>query len=86
VEAVREAGLPDYDRHHVGHGIGLEPTEPPWFEPGSTMPLEMGMVVRVETPYYEPGRGGLHLKDTMLVTSTGHHVLNRSVRGLVMLD
>jgi Xaa-Pro dipeptidase len=86
IEAVRGAGLPHYDRHHVGHGIGLEATEPPWFERGSATPLEMGMVVRVETPYYEPGWGGLHLKDTLLVTSHGQHVMNRSLRGLVVLD
>jgi Xaa-Pro dipeptidase len=86
IAAARGAGLPEYGRHHVGHGIGLEAAEPPWFERGSATPLEMGMVVRVETPYYEPGWGGLHLKDTALVTSHGHHVMNRAAHGLVVLD
>jgi Xaa-Pro dipeptidase len=86
VEAARGAGLPEYGRHHVGYGIGLEPFEPPLLAPGVEEALETGMVLRVETPYYEPGWGGLHLKDTVLVTRGDHHVMNRSVRGLVVLD
>jgi Xaa-Pro dipeptidase len=86
VDAARAGGLPEFDRHHVGYGIGLEPFEPPLLAPGVEETLETGMVLRVETPYYEPGWGGFHLKDTVLVTRAGHHVMNRSVRGLVVLD
>ena len=86
VEAVRAHGRPEFGRHHVGYGIGLEPFEPPLLAPGTEDRLETGMVLRVETPYYELGWGGLHLKDTVLVTRAGHHVMNRSVRGLVVLD
>jgi hypothetical protein len=32
------------------------------------------------------GWAGLHVKETVLVTSTGARVLNRSSRGLVVLD
>jgi Xaa-Pro dipeptidase len=85
IEAVRAAGLPSFDRHHVGHGIGLETVETPWLAPGGGM-LEMGMVLRVETPYYVVGEAGLNVKDTALVTRAGAHVLNRSHRGLVVLD
>lgn len=83
--AVRAAGLAGFDRHHVGHGIGLEPAETPWLAPGGDV-LEMGMVLRVETPYYVAGEAGLNLKETLLVTRTGAHSLNRSHRGLVVLD
>jgi Xaa-Pro aminopeptidase len=83
--AVRAAGLPTFDRHHVGHGIGLEPAETPWLRPGGP-PLEMGMVLRVETPYYVTGEAGLNLKEAVLVTRSGAHSLNRSHRGLVILD
>jgi len=44
------------------------------------------MVLRVETPYYEHGWGGLGVTDTVLVTTHGARVLNRSERGLVILD
>lgn len=86
VEAARSAGLPHYDRGHVGHGIGLTPYERPKLSPGNQTALEAGMVLRVETPYYEPGWGGLHLKDTVLVTRQDATGMNRSARGLVVLD
>ena len=53
---------------------------------GNAAALDNGMVLRVETPYYEPGWGGLHLKDTVLVTRHDAAVMNRSARGLVVLD
>jgi Xaa-Pro aminopeptidase len=84
VAAVRAAGLPEFRRHRVGHGIGLDPAEAPWLEPGGR-PLEAGMVLRVETPYYELGAFGINVKETVLVTRTGSTVMNRSNRGLVVL-
>jgi Xaa-Pro dipeptidase len=85
IAAVRAAGLPAFDRHHVGHGIGLEAAEAPWLAPGGGA-LEMGMVLRVETPWYVVGEAGLNVKETVLITRTGAHVLNRSHRGLIVLD
>jgi Xaa-Pro dipeptidase len=85
VSATRSHGLPDYRRHHVGHGIGLEAAEMPWLSPGR-MSLEPGMVLRVEAPYYAVGAVGMNVKDTVLVTQKGALVLNRSHRGLVVLD
>jgi Xaa-Pro dipeptidase len=85
VAAVREAGLPAFRRHHVGHGIGLEPAEAPWLRPGGDA-LEAGMVLRVEAPYYELGGFGVNVKETVLVTRGGATVVNRSHRGLVVLD
>jgi Xaa-Pro aminopeptidase len=46
----------------------------------------MGMVVCAEAPYYVPGRTGFTLTETVLVTRSGAHVLNRSHRGLIVLD
>jgi Xaa-Pro dipeptidase len=83
--AVRAAGLPAFERHHVGHGIGLEAAESPWLAPDGPS-LESGMVVRVETPYYRLGDAGLHVKETALITRGGAAVMNRSNRGLVILD
>ena len=85
VTATRKAGLPRFDRHHVGYGIGLEPAETPRLAPGGAA-LEMGMVLRVETPYYIVGETGLNVKETVLVTRTGSTPMNRSHRGLVVLD
>jgi Xaa-Pro aminopeptidase len=86
VTATRAAGLPEYRRHHVGHGIGLEPYEPPMLMAGEDTELEAGMVVRVETPYYLVGWGGMNVMETVLVMQRGSRVLNRSARGLIVLD
>src|SRR5262249_13467751 len=85
VAAVRDGGLPEFRRHHVGHGIGLEAAEAPWLRPGGER-LEAGMVLRVEAPYYELGGFGVSVKETVLVTRGGANVVNRSHRGLVVLD
>ena len=85
VAVTRKTGLPRFDRHHVGYGIGLEPAEPPRLAPGGEA-LETGMVLRVETPYYLVGEAGFNVKETVLVSRTGAQPMNRSHRGLVLLD
>jgi Xaa-Pro aminopeptidase len=86
IAAARAAGLPDFRRHHVGHGIGLEPFEPPMLAAGEDTELEAGMVLRVETPYYVVGWGGMTVMETVLVMQKGSRVMNRSARGLILLD
>jgi Xaa-Pro aminopeptidase len=85
VAAIRQAGLSGYERHHVGHAIGLDPTEAPWLAPGGAA-LEMGMILCAETPCYMVGDAGFTLTETALVTRSGAHVLNRSHRELIILD
>lgn len=71
VETTRKEGLPHYRRNHVGHGIGLDGYDPPNLTPSSTETLEEGMVLCVETPYYELGFAGLQVEDTVLVGKDG---------------
>ncbi|MFQ5914303.1 MAG: M24 family metallopeptidase [Nitrospinota bacterium] len=85
VSTVRSSGLPRYDRHHVGHGIGLELYEPPILNEKEGRRLEAGMVVNVEPPYYELGFGGLQVEDTLLVTEEGFECLNRMPKGLISI-
>jgi len=84
VAAVRTAGLAHYDRTHVGHGIGLsgDGYDPPLLAPGDDTPLEAGMVLCVETPYYELGLGGLQVEDMIVVTDGGFRYLTVSERDL----
>jgi Xaa-Pro dipeptidase len=71
VEAVRREGIPHYQRSHVGHGIGLDGYDAPNIAPSSNDVFEEGMVICVETPYYELGFAGLQVEDTMVVTADG---------------
>jgi Xaa-Pro aminopeptidase len=86
VRAVRDAGLGAYRMPGVGRGIGLEMVEAPVAGAGVATAFEPGMVLCLETPVYEVGWGGVQDLETVLVTRTGAQTLNRSRRGLVVLD
>jgi Xaa-Pro aminopeptidase len=82
VKAVRAAGVPHYTRHHVGHGIGAEFYDEPIITARSDTIVEEGMVINIETPYYELGFGGLQTEDTILVTRDGFEFLTSGERPL----
>lgn len=96
VASVRDNGIPRYQRHHVGHGIGLEMYEAPLLTGaegsrdihrlgGENVVLEEGMVINIELPYYELGLGGLQIEDTLVVRKGGHDFLTTADRGLLKL-
>jgi Xaa-Pro dipeptidase len=85
VQGVRQAGIPHYQRSHVGHGIGIECYDPPFLNRSSGHTLEEGMVVNVETPYYELGFGGVQVEDTLVVTKNGYRLLTQADRNLFVL-
>ena len=93
IGTVVENGIPDYRRHHVGHGLGLEMYEAPLLTEGSGAAdihsfdspsdvLEAGMVINIELPYYELGFGGLQIEDTLVVRPGGCELLTPSSREL----
>jgi Xaa-Pro dipeptidase len=77
VETVKRNGIPHFRRHHTGHGWGLERYDPPLISPRVHTPLEEGMVLCIETPYYEVGWGGLLHEDKIVVTSSGCRYLSQ---------
>jgi Xaa-Pro aminopeptidase len=82
---ARAEGLPAFLRQHCGHGIGLEVNEQPIISARTTQPLAEGMVLDVELAYYEPGFGGVHVEDTLVVTEDGYRPLTRMSRELVRI-
>ncbi len=85
MRATQEAGIPHYERHHVGHGVGLDVYDLPIIAPASEAALEPGMVFEIETPYYEVGFGGVQVEDTVVITDAGCRRLTRSARELVVI-
>lgn len=83
---VREAGIPHFQRSHIGHGVGLEYYDAPLLSPDSDAVLEAGMTFEVEVNYYELGFGGIFLEDTVLVTETGGRVLTELDRDLQVIN
>jgi Xaa-Pro aminopeptidase len=80
VSTVRAAGIPDYQRTDVGHGIGLEVHELPSLSPDQNGVLQKDMVLNIETPYYCFGVGGFACEDTVRITSDGHELLTHLER------
>ena len=84
VEAAREEGIPHYKRHHVGHGLGIGTAgyDMPLIGPNDRTPLEPGMVLMFETPYYELGFAGLQVEDAILITETGCELMTTLSRDI----
>lgn len=85
VATVRASGLPDYQRHHVGHGLGLESHEYPTISAANNVTLEPGMVLCIEAPYYRPGWGGVMTEDTMVVTAEGAEFFTHLSRAPIII-
>ncbi|MFQ6125468.1 MAG: M24 family metallopeptidase [Candidatus Heimdallarchaeota archaeon] len=76
VATVTNPGLPDFRRHHCGHGIGIEGYDPPLISANDHTELEEGMVLCIEPPYYEIGFAGLQVEDMVVITKKGADYLS----------
>ena len=61
--------------HSTGHGVGIDIHEEPVLSAKSEAILRQGMVVTVEPGIYIPGKFGVRVEDTVLVTKNGCEVL-----------
>jgi Xaa-Pro aminopeptidase len=79
---IEEAGFGRFFSHGLGHGVGLEIHENPFFRRDNQATLKAGMVVTVEPGIYLPDWGGIRIEDDVLVTPDGAEVLSRVPRTL----
>ncbi len=70
-DVIEDAGYGKYYIHSTGHGIGLEVHEAPLESSRAIGELEENFVVTVEPGIYLPGKYGVRLEDSYLVTRTG---------------
>lgn len=86
VDRVRKGALPDYKRSHCGHGIGIDVHEFPTLSAAnSNVEIEEGMVLCVETPFYQIGWGGMMVEDMIVIRRGGNECLTHLPRELMRL-
>jgi Xaa-Pro aminopeptidase len=72
--------------HGLGHGVGLQIHEAPSVGSGATGTLLDGAVVTVEPGVYLPGRGGVRIEDTVVVSDGPCQILTATDRTFTVLD
>lgn len=86
MDGVRKSALPNYQRSHCGHGLGIGAHEFPTLNSANReVEIQEGMVLCVETPYYELGWGGMMVEDIIVIRKGGNECLTKLPRELLRI-
>ena len=85
-DIISEAGYGDYYGHGLGHGVGIEIHERPGFSPTWKKEVPAGSVVTIEPGIYLPGKFGIRLEDTGVVTEEGFKPFAQSPHELRVIE
>lgn len=82
-DVIASRGYGDYFVHGLGHGVGLEIHELPNINKRGNIKLETGMIFTIEPGIYIPGKGGVRIEDTVVLTEDGAKALNGVKKQLI---
>lgn len=74
-----------YYIHTLGHGVGKKIHEFPSIYKKSRFYLREGMAITIEPGVYFPGKFGIRIEDTCIVTKTGARILTKSNKDLIAI-
>lgn len=83
-QIINDAGYGPYFSHGIGHGIGLDIHEIPYFGK-SEEPIKAGMVLTDEPGIYLDGKYGVRIEDDILITDTGCELLTLAPKELIVI-
>lgn len=84
-DIIVEAGYGEYFTHGIGHGIGLDIHEEPYFSQNSKEVIKSGMVLTDEPGIYIEGKYGVRIEDDILITDTGCELLTLAPKELIVI-
>jgi Xaa-Pro aminopeptidase len=84
---IADNGYGAYFGHGLGHGVGLDIHEQPVLSrSGRKTMLSANAVVTIEPGIYIPGKGGVRIEDTVVVTQDGCHILTATPKQLLEIS
>ncbi len=85
-DIITEKGFGEMFRHGLGHSLGIEIHEEPRFSPSAKGDAKVGMVMTIEPGIYVPGKYGVRIEDSCIITETGCIPLSRITKELITIE
>jgi len=79
-DVISAAGYGEYFVHSTGHGVGLDVHEAPFAAQTRKGELAAGMTLTIEPGIYVPGKGGVRIEDTLIITDGAPKIITAATK------